>query len=358
MNCSMLKMQRLNLLMLLHRWQMMRKLGKERRQHSLPDHSYFSLEATLGRAGIQATLAADKLDIPSVGTLNQAKIIIDTIAQPKKMVLQGSMAFTIANVGGLQVTIDSEISPEGIVFSGTVPQEFSYAGMTLKEFGLSFDTGHKSVQLVGNLFLPIASDLSVEAHLLLMPDPKNPNQKIIDFRTRSSSQEFKPFNGIPGLETFYVKDFDAGLEVTQAEGKTTKTFYLNGDFYVMGVPLKSIVKFVDEPKGVYINAPMTKDKSLTDIFPALAANDPGGVFKNLVFAEAMFIASTIDYVDINPETKAQTQIKKGLNFLASVPLKGTLEPVGKLLGSNSSDFYHVWHYVSLDIRLSKPIPAI
>lgn len=302
-----------------------------------PGHSYFELKASFDYTGVQATLETKKLDIPSLGIIDAATITIDTVKKPATAMLTGNLTFNVTDVGTIPIAISSTITSKGIVFAGSVEKEFSYAGIEFKKLAASFDTQRKSAELIGAIFLPVVSNISLEARLLLGSDPDNAQQKLIKFRTTVTTAEFKPFQGIPVLETFYIKNFDAGIELIKSGGKTKKGIYLNGDFYVMGLPLKSILKFVENEKGdkgAYVNAPLTKDKKLSDFFPELK----GPVFDGIFFNEAMFVASTLDYVEINPDTKARTEIPKGLSFLATVPLKGTLEPVGKFLGSTDQTF--------------------
>lgn len=323
------------------------------------DSNAFSMEVVLAKVGVQGSLTADQFPLPGIGIIKKATISINTITKPKHVSLSGDMDFNVSDVGDLQIKVESSISPKGVAFAGKILKPFTYAGITLKDLHASFDTANKAMDLTGAVFLPMASDLALDASILLLPDPadpQNPSKRIINFRTKTASKEFRPFTNIEPaelrsvLETFYIKDFDAGVEVTSMAGKLTKSIYLKGDFYFLGVKISSVVRFVQNDKGekgIYIKAPMGTDKKLSDILPGLK----GPVFDNLVFEQAAFTACSIEYVDvtIDPVTNAKESIdvKKGLSFIAQVPLKGTLEPVGKFMGSTDQTFRM---YGNLDVN--------
>ncbi len=291
-----------------------------------------TFDATITRAGISSTIALNNVALPAVGTLYKARVDIDTTKPVGSLMLFGELAFEVPLVGTLPIAVASAITKEGIQFAGTVPTEVSYAGFSLKQFTAAFDTKKKLLSLQGNV---IIEGLDLLATLLLVPDKQNPQKRTIAFSGRSKAQELTPFanSGIPGIETFKVTDFDAGVTVETINGKQVTQLDLNGELHFLGRSLKSVVKIVQNEKGekgVYINAPLTKDKTLSDILPALK----GDFFDGLMFKEAAFFVSSIDFRD----TQQDVMVKKGLSFLAKVPLTGSLKEVGKFLGSSNQDF--------------------
>lgn len=302
----------------------------------------FKLELTLARAGQKGSLKAKKFPIPGLGTIDEASITIDTMKDNEQLTLKdqqkasyfkmsGTMNFDVADATPLALTLDCKISSKGFVFSGKVT-DFIYAGVSFKNLYVSFDTGSKAIDLIGALQIPHFSNTSLEAELRVVPDkqyPKDPSKRAILFSTKTSSQELKPFAQMPGLESFYVTNFNAGLELLKIEGKTSRSFYLAGTFHFLGTALDCTMRLVKNTKneeGIYIKAPLAKEKKVSDAIKGFTALD------SITLNQAEFVACTVDYIDLDAETGERTEVKKGLSLLASVPLKGALAPVGTFFG--------------------------
>ncbi|HSW73546.1 MAG TPA: hypothetical protein VLG71_00155, partial [Candidatus Limnocylindria bacterium] len=291
-----------------------------------------TIEAQKTGKGTTASIYAKELPLTHVGTLKKAVISIDTTEPKITMEVSGDLELNVADVGSLTIKVKSAIEQEGIKFAGTIESDISYAGFSLKGFTASYDTGKRAIMLEGKVNI---QGLDLQAKIEVVPDKKNPSKKAFNFTAHGVTHEFKPFasSGIPGLDTFSITDFDAGIELQRKDGKVTAALSLDGDFHFLGQSLKSVVKFVQNEQlihGVYVNAPLTHDKTLGDMIPAL--HNP--IFDGIEFKEASFMASNIDFKD----QATGAEIKKGLTFRARVPLEGTLRPAGRLLGKTGQIF--------------------
>lgn len=310
-----------------------------KKEEKKKDYTGMEIEITVSSKGTKASIDASLLPLTHIGTLKQAHISIDTTEEKndtteekKSMEVSGDLDLDVSDLGTLTIKVKSSIEKEGIKFAGSIDSDISYAGFSLKGFTASYSTEKKAITLEGKITL---HGLDLQAKIEVIPDKKNPTKKALNLVAHGITKEFKPFadSGIPGINTFSITDFDAGISLQRKDGKITTALSLDGDFHFMGQAVKSLVKFVQNAqniRGVYVNAPLSHDKTLSDFIPALK----GPVFDGINFKEASFMASNIEFKDLD----TNTDVKKGLTFRARVPLSGTLRPAGRLLGKTDQIF--------------------
>lgn len=305
-----------------------------------------ALNATVSSKGVVATINLNSIQLSNIGTVTQAGIYIDTEKIPNTIQLTGNLLLTVEQLGTLPIAVAAAITSQGLQFSGTIPGELTYAGMTLKDISVAFDTQEKKIALIGSIQ---AEGFTLKATLMLVPDPKNPQKRTVLFQAESSAKEFKPFpENMPVLNTFSISNLKAHLVSTQQPGASPQLSF-DGIFNVMGKSVPAHISFVTnekKEKGIFINAGLEQGKSLSDFFTE---------FKNPIFngikpKQASLIASTIDFVD----EKKNIIIKKGLSFLATVPLTGSLAQAGKLMGAEKDQDFTLYGTIAVQTpRLSE-----
>lgn len=281
--------------------------------------------ANIAGNGVKASIKIHEFPMQHIGLIHSASIELDTTTTPKKLTLLGKLSFYASELGDLQIEVSSAITSKGVIFAGSIPKEFNYAGLSLKEVTASFDTFLKAAVLKGKATV---SGLNMDVSLTLLPDPEDQEKRIIQGSAHGTGKEFAPFSStdVPGLETVKLTDFDAKATFERKQGKITTSLQFEGDVHVLGRSLKSLVKLVENEqgqKGYYINAPLTENYNLDNIVPGL----------DITLKQGSFLLSSINFYD----TERKLPIKKGMSLLAKAPLTGMLAPVAKLLGNKAEE---------------------
>jgi hypothetical protein len=309
-------------------------------------------KATIDRTGVMATMNATSLYIPHIGDVKPATITIDTTQTPAKIELTGGLDYDVSTLGQLHINVHSAITTGGIHFEGSVSKEVSYANFAVKNITVGYNSEEHAVMLKGII---TTHDIDLLTSLTLKPDPDHPGKKAVLFKAHGKYPEVAPFasTNIPGLNTFKITNFDAGIVYKRQGNFTLAQLFLNGKFHFMGYALNSVVQFVQNEsgqRGIYINAPIKESEDgegtkLSEAIPFLK----GPIFDGITVKHAAFVASSIDFHD--PDTNED--IQKGLSFTAKVPLTGTLEKAGKLIGSKNQDFTMYGKILPANPRLSE-----
>ncbi|HEV2601187.1 MAG TPA: hypothetical protein VGT41_02715 [Candidatus Babeliales bacterium] len=308
-----------------------RPAGKEEAKELGEDYTGLKLTGIISAEGATLTIEAKEFPIKDFATIEQASFSIDTTKKPYSLTLKGKSDITsVPGIDHMNVGIDATLTTKGIDLTGKVGTDVSYAGIALKEATVNFNSENKSFSIQGTIGF---QGMTFVASIAVLPDPKDKKKKTTTFTAKATAEEFAPFAKIPGLSTFKVTKLDASVDIIKKNGKTTNSISLKGDLNVFGKPLRSIIKFVENPageKGVYFSAPLAEDKSLGDIIPDL--NIPP--FNQLIFKRAAFQVSSIEFTD----TESKQEIPKGVSFVAEVPLVGPLASAGKLMGASGQTF--------------------
>lgn len=318
--------------------------------------SALSMSCAITTKSVDATISAERFPLADIGTINKAAISIKAgsavqppqqgtqVPEASSITLTGDLTFNVSDAGNLNIIVASKISRKGLEFLGELKDPLSYLDLKLNKGKVLFDTAKKIVDIVGDLTF---QGLALAATFALKPDPVEPKdttKRTIEFTAKVQTTDFRPFAGtsIPVLNTLAFTNIDAGVELIKQEGKpASKAIKFDGDVEILNVKLRSLIRFVVNDKGqkgVYINAPLPSNWTFSQSIPELK----GPIFDGLVFEQASFVASSVDYLDTRTNKETNTQetiaVHKGLEFYAKVPLSGTLQPVADLLGSSGQKF--------------------
>ncbi|MFI5333398.1 MAG: hypothetical protein ACHQVS_04855 [Candidatus Babeliales bacterium] len=162
--------------------------------------------------------------------------------------------------------------------------------------------------------------------------------KPIDVKTHVQADTLMPFtnSGIPVLNTLKFTNLDVQLDVTKnpKNKKLAPTIAVKGATEILGVKVSAVIREVLDANGkpgIYVNAPLPKNWKFSDSIKELK----GTFFDGLIFNEAWLLACSVESYN---DPDRNVTVKKGLSFYAQVPLSGSLDKVGKLLGSMDQTF--------------------
>lgn len=222
------------------------------------------------------------------------------------------------------------IAKNGIQGAGDIQKDITYADITLHNGHFAFDTDKKTFSITGTATL---QGMLFNVEVSMDRNPKDPDKTTAIFHAYAESPEFIPFKTTPGLETLKVTDLTAHIKLKKIGDQMQKELIFDGNITIFGMALSSIIKFVEnenKEKGIYIEMPLTENKSLGQIIPGFNKSP----FTEIKFTAASFQACSINYTE--PETG--TKINKGLSLLAHVPLTGPLAKAAAITGSKNQDF--------------------
>lgn len=323
-----------------------------------------NLNLNLSNLNINAYASKDKgfhldaeiknLELPIIGTINNAKFVLDSakaveakratevkaktptekteeekdkpeVQKPAtaEVSLTGNGSFEVPTLGKLDYTLAASYSDKGFELDAEIKSPVYYAGSKIDNAKLTLNPTTKTVKVNGDI---IIKGFNLIANITIAPDPKDPNKKEVKFDAEVTKKTWKPFEkeNVPDfLKNIVFNNLKAKLEIQKGQTAATADLSLSGDAVIYGIAVTAEAKYIktEQGQGIFVKAVVPKGK------------EPDGL-KKLDIKNSSLIITTIPYVD--PETKLA--YTPGLSLTGQITLTGILAPVGKLLGGKDQVF--------------------
>jgi len=259
--------------------------------------------------------------------------------------ITGNGVFTIpiSGLGQLKYTLSSEYINNEFVLGGNINESFSYSSIKIASEALFVaNLSKKSITITGNTDL---NGLDLIAKLVVAPDEKT-KETVVALTASAKTSSWQPLAKLDldlpnALKNITLTNLDAGLIAEKKAGKNlTSELVVKGQANIMNIDVDAQVHFIknDTQTGIFIKANVPEDK-----LPS--------ALEKMQIKDAIFVLSTIAYVDEDPITKAKTKYAEGLNLKGEFNFTKDLKLVGDLLHIEHLNIVGVLDPV--DIRKSK-----
>lgn len=304
------------------------------------DAQEISIKGTYTKNKSQFLLKTKQLNLPDIGTVNNAKIVIISKKDPKDTTnkkyitttnLLGTMHIRIPEIGEFDTTINASITKKGIILSGKIEQTVRFADIDISNITLKISSIKKSIALIGD-----GEIKGYKARIGIMRDSKG----TITAQAKILEKEIKPFaeTHIPEISDISLKNPQFTFEKKEA----TYEVFMGGTVNLFGVPLagKLNVKTSDGRTITLLQADAPAHWKLSQGI----AQMKGTLFNAIDLEELSFIVSNDEYVD----TEKKVTYKKGMNFVAKTTLSGPLVPVAVFTGTDKTSSITISGYIAPD----------